>query len=175
MDNAEQNPTGRFYVFDRGKITAAGPDNIVITNGPAVNADSTSIYFTDTLAQKIYHAPLARGNIGPVRPFADILSDFPHAYPDGPFVDSNGNVLTGLFNGGVVASYSLAGKLNRTYKVPAQNVTKACFGGPDLRTLYATTARKGLSEEALAAVPESGGLFARSMDSAGNANTVVAL
>ena len=175
MDNAEQNPSGRFYVFDRGKITASGPDNIVITNGPAVNADNSSIYFTDTLAQKIYHAPLARGNIGPIRPFADILSDFPHAYPDGPFTDSQGNVLTGLFNGGKIVSYSPSGKLDKTYDVPAQNVTKACFGGPDLRILYATTARKGLSEEALIAVPESGGVFARAMDRAGNANIPVAL
>lgn len=175
MDNAEHNPTGRFYVFDRGKITASQPDNIVITNGPAVDANSTNIYFTDTLAQKIYQAPLARGNIGPIRIFADILNDFPHAYPDGPIVDAQGNVMTGLFNGGKIACYAPNGKLKKSYDVPALNVTKACFGGPDLRTLYVTTARKGLSEEALATTPESGGVFARTMDCSGYANIPVAL
>jgi sugar lactone lactonase YvrE len=30
---------------------------------------------------------------------------------------------------------------------PVANITKIAFGGPDLRTAYATTAAKGLSEE----------------------------
>jgi sugar lactone lactonase YvrE len=33
------------------------------------------------------------------------------------------------------------------------------FGGPELKTLYVTTARTGRSEDELAAFPHSGGLF----------------
>jgi sugar lactone lactonase YvrE len=35
-----------------------------------------------------------------------------------------------------------------------------CFGGPDLNTAYATTARKNLDAAALAAQPDAGNLFA---------------
>ncbi|NJO13933.1 MAG: SMP-30/gluconolactonase/LRE family protein [Rhizobiales bacterium] len=53
MDDSEGKASGRFYVFDRGEIRAAGPSGIAITNGPAVNAQGDRIYFTDTTAQKI--------------------------------------------------------------------------------------------------------------------------
>ncbi|HEY5347218.1 MAG TPA: hypothetical protein VIJ72_03425, partial [Rhizomicrobium sp.] len=39
------------------------------------------------------------------------------------------------------------------------NVTKIAFGGEDLRTVYVTTAHKGMSREARAAHPLAGGLF----------------
>jgi D-xylonolactonase len=55
----------------------------------------------------------------------------------------------------------LAGRRDRRPHHPAAiNVTKPCFGGPDLKTVYFTTARKGLSDEQLAAYPLCGGLFA---------------
>jgi sugar lactone lactonase YvrE len=46
-------------------------------------------------------------------------------------------------------------------------VTKLAFGGDDLRTVYATTARKGLSAEELAAQPLAGGLFTFRLETAG--------
>jgi D-xylonolactonase len=44
-------------------------------------------------------------------------------------------------------------------RFPCSNITKLAFGGDDLRTVYVTTARKGLSDEELAAQPLAGGLF----------------
>ncbi len=44
--------------------------------------------------------------------------------------------------------------------MPVTNPTCLCFGGPDLRTLYVTTATKFLSPEQLAAEPLAGALFA---------------
>ncbi|MDB5895650.1 MAG: gluconolactonase, partial [Rhodoferax sp.] len=41
------------------------------------------------------------------------------------------------------------------------------FGGPDLRTLFVTSARSGLSDAELAAQPLAGALFAVPMDVAG--------
>jgi sugar lactone lactonase YvrE len=46
-------------------------------------------------------------------------------------------------------------------------VTKAAFGGADRRTLYITSARKGLSAAELAAQPLAGGLFALRVDAQG--------
>ncbi len=44
--------------------------------------------------------------------------------------------------------------------LPVPQPTMPCFGGPGLRTLYVTSARDGLGEEALRTHPRSGGLFA---------------
>jgi sugar lactone lactonase YvrE len=42
-----------------------------------------------------------------------------------------------------------------------------CFGGPDRRTLYVTSARTGRSQEELAALSHSGGVFAMPVETPG--------
>ncbi len=44
MDDAENEASGRFYVFDRGEIRPAGPSGIKITNGPTVSGSGDRIY-----------------------------------------------------------------------------------------------------------------------------------
>ena len=160
MDDGENQASGRFHVFDRGRITAAGPSGIAITNGPAVDAAGTRIYFTDTSAQKIMVAPMVGGTIGEVRAFVDTGAIFPDAYPDGPVVDADGYLWTGLYLGGKVARFSPDGELVAVVEIPARDVTKMAFGGPDLSTVYVTTATKNMSKEDMARLPQSGSLFA---------------
>jgi sugar lactone lactonase YvrE len=160
MDDGEDKITGRFYRFDRGAVAAAGPDQVCITNGPAVCGSSSRIFFTDTLGKKIFVADLDdEGLPGPASLFADTAADFPEAYPDGPTVDAEGCVWTGLWNGRAVARYSAEGELMETVAMPVSNVTKLAFGGADLRTAFVTTARKGLGKSELEAQPLAGGLF----------------
>jgi xylono-1,5-lactonase len=45
-------------------------------------------------------------------------------------------------------------------KMPVPQVTSCAFGGPNLETLYITTAAIGLDAAALAAAPLAGSLFA---------------
>ena len=160
MDNAETKPSGRFYVFDRGTVTPAGPDGIVITNGPAIDRAGSRIYFTDTTAQKIMVADMMDGQIGTVRPFVDTGVLFPDAYPDGPVIDAEDHIWTGLYLGGKVARFSPLGELVATIDIPARDVTKLAFGGPDLSTAYVTTATKNMTAEDMARLPLSGSLFA---------------
>jgi sugar lactone lactonase YvrE len=51
--------------------------------------------------------------------------------------------------------------------LPTSHVTNCTFGGPDLRTLFISTARTGLTPAQLAAEPLAGGLFAVEVDSPG--------
>ncbi len=81
------------------------------------------------------------GSLGAMRVFATIEEGA--GYPDGPVVDSEGCVWTGLFFGWGVRRYAPDGTLLETVKLPVSNVTKIAFGGPDLKTAYVTTARKG--------------------------------
>lgn len=160
MDDGEEQASGRFYVFDRGEVRPAGPSGIRITNGPAVNAAGTCIYFTDTTAQKIFVADLSAGGAGEARLFADTGALFPDAYPDGPVVDAEDHVWTGLYLGSRVARFAPNGKLVATVPIPARDITKMAFGGADLKTCYVTSATKNMSQQDMAQMPLAGSLFA---------------
>lgn len=159
MDDSESAASGRFYVFDRGDIRPAGPSGIAITNGPAVDAEGKRIYFTETLGKRIMVADLAGDGVGEARPFADTSAAFPDAFPDGPVVDAEGHVWTALYLGSHVARYSQDGKLVDRIAIPARDVTKMAFGGPDLRTAYVTTAIKNMTPDDMKQYPQAGSLF----------------
>jgi len=175
MDDAEEQASGAFYLFDKGEIRQAGPKGIAITNGPAVNASGTKIYFTDTLAQTILVADLSESGVGEARLFADTGALFPDAYPDGPIVDAEEHVWTGLYLGGKVARFSPAGELVATVSLPGRDVTKLALGGPALRTAYVTTATKNMEPADYAAHPASGSLLSFDSPVAGVKTTRVKL
>lgn len=160
MDDSEAEASGRFYVFDRGEVRPAGPQGITITNGPAVNAAGTRIYFTDTTAQKIFVADLSESGAGEARLFADTGALFPQAYPDGPVVDAEDHVWTGLYFGSCVARFAPDGTLVATVPIPARDITKMAFGGADFRTAYVTSATKNMTQQDMEATPLAGSLFA---------------
>lgn len=162
MDDGEGQASGRFYVFDRGEVRAAGPSDIAITNGPAVNQAGDRIYFTDTGSRRILVADLSRDGVGEARLFAATASDFPDAYPDGPVVDAQDHLWTGLYHGGAVARYAPDGRLVATIACPARDITKLAFGGADFSEAYVTSATKDVAPggEAAARYPQAGSLFA---------------
>jgi sugar lactone lactonase YvrE len=160
MDDGESAASGRFYVYDRGDVRPEGPSGISITNGPAVSSAGDRIYFTDTVGQTIMVADLTRDGVGEARPFADTGALFPEAYPDGPIVDAEDHVWTGLYLGARVARFSPDGELVATVTMPARDVTKMALGGPDLTTAYVTTATKNMEPGDYAGYPASGSLLA---------------
>jgi sugar lactone lactonase YvrE len=157
MDDGETAATGKLYRLDRSGL-AALDSGYVITNGPAFSPDGDILYHTDTL-QKTIHAfdTGADGALRNKRVFVRIEAGA--GYPDGPVVDAEGCIWTGLFGGWGVRRYSPQGALLQCVAFPVANVTKIAFGGPGLTTVYATTARKGLDAAELAAQPLAGGLF----------------
>lgn len=159
MDDSESRASGRFYMFDRHEITPAGPDGITITNGPAINAQGDRIYFTDTTQQKIMVADLSVNGVGEARLFADTGALFPDAYPDGPVVDADDHVWTGLYLGGKVARFTPDGALDATISMPARDITKMAFGGEDLRTGFVTTATKNMTPSDMEQYPQAGSLL----------------
>src|SRR3546814_19803147 len=76
-------------------------------------------------------ADLGPEGVGAARPFADVKAHFPDAWPDGPVVDAEGHVWTGLYNGWPLARFSPDGALVLTVRLPTQNLTKPCLGGPE--------------------------------------------
>jgi xylono-1,5-lactonase len=166
MDNKEKDKSGAFYRFANGEVTPTGIGDMVVTNGPAVSPDGRTLYLVDTFRRRIDKAEIrGDGSLGERRPFVTIEQGA--GFPDGPTVDSEGAVWIGLYSGWSARRYSAAGELISTVQIPAANVTKLAFGGGDLRTVFATTARQGLSDEQKQKQPLAGHLFQFECDVAG--------
>ena len=158
MDNAERAKSGAFYCFADGRLRSTGLDGIAITNGPAVSPDGRILYFVDTLKGTIEAADIGEdGSLGERRAFVRI--DPKHGHPDGPTVDGEGCIWISLYAGWEARRYSPAGALVASVRFPVANITKIAFGGNDLRTAYATTARQLLTPDEIAKQPEIGDLF----------------
>lgn len=159
MDNGEAGKTGSFYRYEGGGLVHTGISGIAITNGPAVSPDGRTLYWVDTVGGGIFACDIAAdGSLGPSRGFAMIAPEDGH--PDGPTIDSEGHVWIGLYAGWEARRYSPQGALAERVRFPVANITKIAFGGPNLRTAYATTARQLLGAEEIARQPAIGGLFA---------------
>jgi D-xylonolactonase len=158
MDNGEKAKTGGFYCFHDGRLTRTKLDGIAITNGPAISPDGKLLYLVDTLKGTIQAAEIRDdGSLGDPRPFVRI--DPKDGHPDGPTIDAEGYVWISLYAGWEARRYSPAGDLVDRVRFPVSNITKIAFGGDDLRTAYATTARQMLSAEIIAKQPLIGAVF----------------
>jgi len=133
---------------------------MMISNGLAWSPDGRTMYHADTPTQIIHSFDFdaASGLPSNRRVFARFTD--PTHRPDGGAVDSEGCYWTAFYAGGKVVRLSPTGAVLAQYPVPAQCPTMCAFGGHDLRTLYVTSARQLRSDEELARLPQSGGLFA---------------
>ncbi|MCC8395622.1 SMP-30/gluconolactonase/LRE family protein [Paraburkholderia sp. MMS20-SJTR3] len=157
MDNAEVAPSGTLYRVNEAGEALAQDDDYVITNGPAMSPDGRTLYHNDTMRRVVYAFDVAAdGTLSGKRIFAAISGD---GHPDGLAVDADGFVWVALFGGWRIERYSPAGELVDQVPLPCANVTKLAFGGADLRTVYVTTAWKGLTAVERQHQPQAGGLF----------------
>ncbi|CAA9538895.1 MAG: Xylonolactonase [uncultured Sphingomonadaceae bacterium] len=159
MDDNEQSSSGAFFKFEAGRVTPTGIADVAITNGPAMSPDGRVLYHVDTRSGLINACDVVDdGTLANSRPFVRITPE--EGYPDGPTVDSEGCVWIALFAGWQARRYSSTGELLQTVRFPVANITKLAFGGDDLRTVYATTARLSLTPADIERQPEAGDLFA---------------
>ena len=158
MDNAEREKTGALYRIDADLSCHQMDKNYAITNGPAFSPDGTILYHTDTLKKIIYAFDLDEdGNINNKREHIRIADDA--GYPDGMNTDAEGFLWVGHYNGWRITRFAPDGSIDRVIEMPVGACTNIAFGGPDLETLYVSTAAKQLDAEALARQPLAGALF----------------
>ena len=87
--------------------------------------------------------------------------------PDGAAVDVEGNYWCAMVEGGRLLCLSPSGEILREIVLPARCPTMLAFGGPEMRTLYVTTARANRPEAELAQYPLSGCMLTLEVDVAG--------
>jgi len=85
---------------------------------------------------------------------------FGRGLPDGSCQDIDGHIWNARFGGGCLLRLTPDGQVERVVDLPCTNPTSCTFGGPNLATLYVTSARFTLSEERISEEPREGGVFA---------------
>lgn len=153
MDDAEEVKTGALYRWVRGDLELHD-DGYGVTNGPCLSPDGKTLYHHDTLEKTVLAFDHRDGVLSNRRVFA-VADD---GFTDGPSMDAGGVLHVGLFNGWGVARFAPSGERIGTIRLPVQTVTKAAFGGEDLRDLYCTTAWLGNADKRTAQ-PTLGGLY----------------
>jgi sugar lactone lactonase YvrE len=130
------------------------------SNGIVWTLDGQTMYYIDTFLRRVdaFDYEYQTGEISGRRVAFEIPSEM--GFPDGSTLDSEGMLWVALWQGGAVSRWNPeTGELLQVVKVPAPNVTSCAFGGPNLDRLYITTARNGMSDQALAEHPLAGGVF----------------
>ena len=110
-----------------------------ISNTVCWSPQGDVFYTADTLANVIwaYDFNPTSATLGSRR----VLSEgFERGAPDGSAIDAEGYLWNCRFFGGCVVRIAPDGRIDRVVDMPVQNITTATFGGPDLRTLYVTSA-----------------------------------
>lgn len=161
-------PAAQLFRTDADLSCRAIAGDIKVSNGVAFSPDRRWAYHSDTPNHVIYRYPLDPDS-GEITGEREIFHQFPfgNGRPDGAAVDEEGCYWTALFEGHRIARLSPEGEILAEYPIPAPCPTMCAFGGPDLKTLYVTTARENRSEEELAHWPQSGDIFAMKTDVAG--------
>ena len=142
MGRLAEPGAGAFYRWYKGELRKLFPD-ITIPNATCFAPDGRTAYFADTAKSLVWRQALdAKGwPMGERQVYLDHTGT--DVNPDGAVVDAAGNFWCAEWGLGRVAAYDQGGKLIEELKVPAAQSSCPAFGGPDLQTLFVTTARKG--------------------------------
>lgn len=156
---------GNFYFTDHGKtygrardrtgVFYAAPDGSMIReiifpmeapNGIGLSPDESLLYVAETPTGRLWAVELlGPGQVGR-RWVVGVVPGAPPlnlAMCDSLCVDADGNVIVATLVNGGVTSFSPDGRTVAHTPCPDPLTTNACFGGPDLRTLYVTLSTTG--------------------------------
>ena len=146
MYEPKESPKAAMYVLERGAVRQAWDGGMTTSNGLAFSPERRHMYHSDTTSHRIDRYPFdaATGELGAAEPFQRFASDKSAAdyggRPDGGAVDSEGAYWSAMFEGGRLLRFGADGALLREIKLPLRCPTMMAVGGPDLRTLYITSA-----------------------------------
>ena len=151
MDEADPcRAISGLWRLDAGRTLERLVDGIAISNSVCFSPDGRTLYRTDTPDRVIlaHDYDPGTGRLGDARVF-HALPPGPGS-PDGSTVDSEGFLWNAEHGGGRVVRYAPDGTVDRVVTMPTPNTTCPAFGGPDLGTLYVTTAAEGREGDPLA-------------------------
>jgi len=167
LDRALSRPIGKLYRLDPPNSLVAVDTGFALSNGIGWSPDDRTMYFAETHDKVIYRYDFdpESGAATNRRVFARL--DGRLGGPDGLTVDSEGGVWITLFDRACVKRLLPDGRVDQVVELPVSRATSCTLGGPDMRTLFVTTARYGLDAQGLAREPMAGGVLAVDVRHAG--------
>jgi len=176
MDFAVRAPSGALYRFDAaGHAQRAIDLGWIVTNGPTWTQDGRTMFVNDTVQRRVvaYAFDPETGAVGASREW--LVLPEADGHPDGMTTDAAGRVWIAHWGGACVTCHdpATAAELARI-ALPTDHITNVAFGGPELTTLFISSAKFELSDAQLAAQPLAGALFAVETDALGLAANLFA-
>jgi sugar lactone lactonase YvrE len=184
FNDAKCDPRGRLWAgtmaldesAGRGalyRITPEGKarrmrEQVSISNGLAWSPDQRTLYYIDspTRAVQAFDYEIETGELSRPRVAIDFSSQ--PGFPDGCTIDVDGNLWIAHWGGARVTRWDpVRAQLLDTVEVPVGQVTTCTFGGPQLDTLFITTAACQLSAAEKQEQPEAGFVFAAQVGARG--------
>lgn len=156
MDDDGGRRPGAILRTRRSGVTEVAIEGIHIANTVSFSADGQRLYLADSQAQTIFAydtSDLSRREV-----FVQTRGQ--PATPDGGAVDAEGFLWNAQWGGSRLVRYAPDGRIDRVVPMPVEQPTSCAFGGPDLTTLFVTSAWDGLSDGARQSQPLAGGLLA---------------
>ena len=187
FNDGKADPQGRFWVgtLDEARQPQAALyrwaasglqrqlGDITVSNGLAFSPDGATLYRSDTTLHRIFALDFdgPAGSLSQQRVFAEFPVKQPGqdlasygGRPDGAAVDAEGAYWCAMFEGQRLLRFAPDGTLVQELPLPVRCPTMPCFGGPDLRTLFVTTARQNRPDCELAAQPWAGSVLSLRVD-----------
>ncbi len=160
--------TGALYRYGADGRCVRHALGFAVTNGPTWSLDGRTIYVNDTVRGRVnaYDVDAASGALSNHRLFLQFAEG--DGFPDGMTTDAAGRLWIAHWGGACVSCHDpRSGVELARIALPTSHITNIAFGGSQLRTMYVSSARFGLTPEQLKAEPLAGGLFAIDTDTAG--------
>ncbi|GEN28929.1 gluconolactonase [Halovibrio variabilis] len=158
MGKAAEKGAGSLYRLHRGKLTQLRT-GLTIPNAICFSANGGFAWFTDTATGVVMRWTLDSDGWpkGEPQPWADFSAT--QGNPDGAVVDSQGCLWLALWGASQVVRLDHDGQVIARVELPVSQPSCPAFAGPELKTLYITTAQEGFSAEQLAQEPTAGSLY----------------
>ncbi|KAH6917303.1 regucalcin [Coprinopsis sp. MPI-PUGE-AT-0042] len=145
----EHGIPGRLYRYDPADSTCVMIDEpFTDSNGLGWSSDGKTMYFTDSLVNKIYayDYDVSTGKASGRRLWVDAvaLGFAPNSFCDGLTLDEDGYIWSARWGGSRIVRFAPDGSVDFELMIPkALNVTACCFGGDNNDQLFVTTAHCG--------------------------------
>lgn len=174
-NDGRADPYGGFWIGTMGKAAEKGAGSIwryfrgtlrrlygglTIPNSISFTPDGRTAHFTDTMTAQVMRVALDADGWprGEPQVYLDLAAL--GLNPDGAVCDAEGRFWGAQWGAGRVACYGPDGSLIQTVSFDAPHTSCPAFGGPDLSTLFCTTALQHMAAADRAANPHAGMTFA---------------
>jgi sugar lactone lactonase YvrE len=174
LQDDEMEPLGVLYRLDGTLDVQAVAHGFICSNGIDWSPDGRWMYFVDSRCDVIFRFAFdaESGTLGDREVFVD--TGPLDGIPDGIAVDADGRLWCAFWDGANITCFEPDGTVREVYPVSVLRPTSLTFGGPDLTTMFITSASHGLTADQRARWPLSGAVLTAETDYQGQPANIFA-